>query len=172
MSSTEHENSLSYVEKIDVLNAMRNDVLDQSAQEVIRQSGKAGRQEGHKNALVELHNSFERAFLEAVGVALQLHPAQMKKIRYKKDRMRILGQNGVDYANLDGTQTAQVLSQIAQAILREDAIVTHDLHNLFPFWKEGWPMVQFDNAYKILVEDIHIHYQALIDALLDAVQAD
>jgi len=58
------------------------------------------------------------------------------------------------------------LAQVAQAIGREDATVTHDLHNIFPFWKEGWPMVQFDNAYKILAEDISIHYQATLDTLL------
>ncbi len=70
---------------------------------------------------------------------------------------------------IDGAETAQVLSAIAQAIVREDAIVTHDLHNIFPFWKEGWPMVQFDNAYKILEDDIRIHYQAVLDVLLRAV---
>jgi len=41
------------------------------------------------------------------------------------------------------------------------------LHNIFPFWKEGWPMVQFDSAYKILSEDISIHYQATLDKLLE-----
>ena len=59
-----------------------------------------------------------------------------------------------------------MLSQVAQAIIREDATVTQDLHNIFPFWKEGWPMVQFDNAYKVLEEDISIHYQAVLDVLL------
>ena len=38
--------------------------------------------------------------------------------------------------------------------------------SLFPFWKEGWPMVQFDNAYKVLAEDIAIHYQAMLDELI------
>ena len=170
MSSPENQNSLTGIEIIDILKAMRNDALDKVAHETIRQGGKAGRQESHKQALVDLHHTFETSFLEAVGLALNLHPAQMKKIRYKKDRIRILSQNGVDYGNLDGVETAQVLSQIAQAIVREDAIVTHDLHNAFPFWKEGWPMVQFDNAYKILLDDITIHYQNVIDALLDVVE--
>lgn len=88
-----------------------------------------------------------------------------KKIRYKKDRIRILKAKGIDYMDIDGAETAQVLSQVAQAILREDA-VRHDLHNIFPFWKEGWPMVQFDNAFNILNDDIRIHYQATLDALL------
>ncbi len=44
--------------------------------------------------------------------------------------------------------------KLLRAILREDTTVTHHLHNIFPFWKEGWPMVQFDNAYAILEDDI------------------
>lgn len=99
-------------------------------------------------------------------MALNLNEAQAKKIRYKKDRVRILKAKGIDYLAIDGAETAQVLSQVAQAIVREDAIVTHDLHNIFPFWKEGWPMVQFDSAYKILEDDISIHYQALLDVLI------
>jgi hypothetical protein len=58
------------------------------------------------------------------------------------------------------------LAQISQAIVREDAIVTHDLHDL-PIWKEGWPMVQFDNAYKILQEDISLHFHAFLDAMIE-----
>ena len=170
MSSPENQNALTSIEIIDILKAMQNDDLCREANEIIRQGGKAGRQESHKQALVSLHESFEKAFLEAVGLTLNLHPAQMKKIRYKKDRMRILAQYGVDYANLEGTETAQVLSQIAQAITREDAIVTKDLHNAFPFWKEGWPMVQFDNVYKILADDIKIHYEAALLALLAVVK--
>lgn len=90
-----------------------------------------------------------------------------KKIKYKKDRIRILKARGIDYLEIDGAETAQVLSQVAQAITREEAIVTRDLHNIFPFWKEGWPMVQLDNAYAILAEDIDIHYQATLDKLLE-----
>ncbi len=30
-------------------------------------------------------------------------------------------------------------------------------------------MVQFDNAYKILQEDIQIHYQAVLEALLSKI---
>ena len=59
------------------------------------------------------------------------------------------------------------MAQISQAIVREDAIVTHDLHNIFPFWKEGFPMVQFDNAYKILQEDISLHFHAFLDAMIE-----
>ena len=114
-----------------------------------------------------LHQSFEDKFVEAVTMALHLHEAQAKKIRYKKDRIRILKAKGIDYLAIDGAETAQVLGQVAQAILREDATVTHDLHNIFPFWKEGWPMVQFDSAFKILDEDINIHYQAVLDRLIE-----
>ena len=158
--------ALSDIEILDILQSMKKDELNTEAKEVIRQGGKAGRQEAHKEALVALNQSFEDKFVEAVSLALGLNTKQIKKIRYKKDRVRILKARGIDYMAIDGAETAQVLSQIAQAILREDAIVTHDLHNIFPFWKEGWPMVQFDNAYKILEDDIQIHYQAVLDALL------
>ena len=69
----------------------------------------------------------------------------------KQYNINVVDINDITYINLaiDGAETAQVLAQISQAIVREDAIVTHDLHDIFPFWKEGWPMVQFDNAYKI-----------------------
>ena len=158
--------SLTDIEILDILQSMKKDQLDVEAKEIIRNGGKAGRQEAHKQALIALNHSFEEKFVEAVTLALGLNPAQAKKIRYKKDRIRILKARGIDYMAIDGAETAQVLAQIAQAITREDAIVTKDLHNIFPFWKEGWPMVQFDSAYKILSEDIQLHYVALIDELL------
>lgn len=158
--------NLSDIEILDILRSMKNDVLNTEAKEMVRLGGKAGRQEAHKQALVALNTSFESKFVEAVSLALGLNEAQVKKIRYKKDRIRILKAHGIDYMAIDGAETAQVLAQIAQAITREDATVTHDLHNIFPFWKEGWPMVQFDNAYKILEDDISIHYQAVLDELL------
>ncbi len=163
---TDSSASLSDIEILDILQSMKSDVLNVEAQKIIREGGKAGRQEAHKQALVALHQSFEDKFVEAVTLALHLNEAQAKKIRYKKDRIRILKAKGIDYLAIDGAETAQVLGQVAQAIVREDAIVTHDLHNIFPFWKEGWPMVQFDSAYKILEDDINIHYQAVLDALI------
>ncbi|CAM4128096.1 hypothetical protein [Acinetobacter pragensis] len=158
--------NLSDIEILDILTSMKNDELTTEAKDIIREGGKAGRQESHKQALVALNHSFEEKFVEAVTLALQLNEGQSKKIRYKKDRIRILKVRGIDYMAIDGAETAQVLSQISQAITREDAIVTHGLHNIFPFWKEGWPMVQFDNAYTILAEDITIHYQGVLDALI------
>lgn len=157
---------LSDIEILDILQSMKKDELDVEAKEIIRNGGKVGRQEAHKNALVALNNSFEEKFVEAVTLALGLNAGQAKKIRYKKDRIRILKVRGIDYLAIDGAETAQVLSQVSQAITREDAIVTEGLHNIFPFWKEGWPMLQFDNAYKILSEDILIHYQATLDELI------
>lgn len=164
---TDSSASLSDIEILDILQSMKSDELNIEAQKIIREGGKAGRQESHKQALVALHQSFEDKFVEAVTMALHLNEAQAKKIRYKKDRIRILKAKGIDYLAIDGAETAQVLGQVAQAILREDATVTHDLHNIFPFWKEGWPMVQFDSAFKILDEDINIHYQAVLDRLIE-----
>ena len=46
-------------------------------------TGKAGRQEAHKQALVALNTNFEEKFVEAVTLALGLNAA-LKKIRYKK----------------------------------------------------------------------------------------
>ena len=158
---------LSDIEILDILQSMKKDELDIEAKEIIRNGGKAGRQEAHKLALVALNNNFEEKFVEAVTLALGLNAGQAKKIRYKKDRIRILKVRGIDYMAIDGAETAQVLSQVAQAIIREDSIVTEGLHNIFPFWKEGWPMVQFDNAYKILSEDISVHYQEVIQQLID-----
>ena len=144
---TDHSpETLSDIEILDILQSMKSDVLNTEANEVIRSGGKAGRQEAHKQALVKLNQAFEDKFVEAVTLALGLNEGQSKKIRYKKDRIR--------------------MSQVAQAIVREDATVTHDLHNIFPFWKEGWPMVQFDNVYKILEDDIRIHYEAVLEALI------
>ena len=165
---TEHSpEQLSDIEKRDILTAMKDDTLDTRAEEIIRAGGKIGRQDSHRDALVALNQTFEQNFVEAVTLAFNLNQAQAKKIRYKKDRIRILKAHGIDYMNIDGAETAQVLAQVAQAITREEATVTHDLHNIFPFWKEGWPMVQFDNAYKILAEDIQIHYDAVLEALLE-----
>lgn len=163
---TDSSASLSDIEILDILQSMKSDELNVDAKKIIRDGGKAGRQEAHKQALVALNQSFEDKFVEAVTLALNLNEAQAKKIRYKKDRVRILKAKGINYLAIDGAETAQVLSQVAQAIVREDAVVTHDLHNIFPFWKEGWPMVQFDSAYKILEDDISIHYQALLDVLI------
>lgn len=163
---TDSSASLSDIEILDILQSMKSDELNVEAKKIIREGGKAGRQESHKQALVALHDSFEEKFVEAATLALHLNEAQAKKIRYKKDRIRILKAKGIDYLAIDGAETAQVLAQVAQAILREDATVTHDLHNIFPFWKEGWPMVQFDSAFKILDEDIMIHYQAVLDTLI------
>ena len=157
--------SLSDIEILDILQSMKKDKLDTEANEIIRNGGKAGRQEAHKQALVALNTSFEEKFVEAVTLALGLNSGQAKKIRYKKDRIKTFKQHGLDYQNIDGAETAQILSLIAQAIVYEDATVTADLDNTFPFWKEGYPMVQFDNTYSILAEDINLHFQQVLQEL-------
>ena len=70
--------TLSDIEILDILQTMKNDELDTEAKEVIRQGGKAGRQEAHKQALVVLNQSFEEKFVEAVSLALNLNEAQIK----------------------------------------------------------------------------------------------
>ena len=111
---TDSSASLSDIEILDILQSMKSDELNVEAKEIIRNGGKAGRQESHKQALVALHQSFEEKFVEAVTLALHLNDAQAKKIRYKKDRIRILKAKGIDYLALDGAETAQVLAQVAQ----------------------------------------------------------
>lgn len=83
MTDQSHE-SLTDIEILDILQSMKKDELDVEAKEIIRNGGKAGRQEAHKQALVVLNHSFEEKFVEAVTLALGLNPAQAKKIRYKK----------------------------------------------------------------------------------------
>ena len=141
--------------------------LAKSANQVLQRSNKAQRQESYKQALLELNQAFEDHLLQAVMLAFGLNAGQAKKVRYKKDRVRVFKQHNIDYTAIDGAETAQILSWIAQSIVYEDAIVTHDLDNAFPFWKEGFPMVQFDNTYTILLEDIQIHYEMVLDALIE-----
>lgn len=142
--------------------------LDIAAQSkaALQRSNKAQRQESYKQALVELNQSFEEALADVVALRFKLHPGQRRKLHFKKDRIRILKQHGINYPAIEGYETVQVLLHIVQSIVFEEAIVTAALNDAFPFWKEGFPMVQFENTYKILAADIHIHYQALIDALL------
>lgn len=140
--------------------------LAKSANQVLQRSNKTQRQESYKQALLELNQAFEEHLLQVVMLAFGLSAAQAKKVRYKKDRVRVFKQHHIDYAAIDGAETAQVLSWIAQSIVYEDSIVTHDLDNAFPFWKEGFPMVQFDNTYAILLEDIQVHYEKVLDALI------
>jgi hypothetical protein len=150
-------------EKLEKLQQMD---LTKSSTQLLQRSNKAQRQESYKKALVELNASFEQHLAGAISIRLDLHSGQTRKLRFKKDRIRLLKQHGIDYLSIDGANTAQVLSLISQSIIHEDAVVTPDLNDAFPFWKEGYSMVQFDNTFDILAEDIQIHYQALIEHLL------
>lgn len=146
--------------------ALKQVELAKTANQSLQRSNKAQRQESYKQALLDLNQAFEEYLVQAVLLAFHLNAGQAKKVRYKKDRIRVFKQHDIDYAAIDGAETAQVLSWIAQSIVYEDAIVTHDLDNTFPFWKEGFPMVQFDNTYKVLVEDIQLHYEMILDQLI------
>ena len=109
--------SLSDIEILDILQSMKSDELNVEAKEMIRKAGKVGRQEAHRDALVQLNQVFEDRFVEAVTLALALNEGQAKKIRYKKDRIRILKARGIDYMAIDGAETAQVLSCLVRKIL-------------------------------------------------------
>mgnify|MGYP001492449903 CR=1 FL=1 len=50
---------LSDIEILDILQSLKKDKLDAEANKIIRNGGKAGRQEAHKQALVALNTSFE-----------------------------------------------------------------------------------------------------------------
>ncbi|MCH4248907.1 MAG: hypothetical protein LKF82_13945 [Acinetobacter populi] len=163
MSNNSRSLSPELSEKLHDLKKVRLSTL---SDKVIQRGGKTQRQESFKHALVELNQSFEDYLSQAITLRFQLHPGQAKKVRFKKDRIRILKQHGIDYLQIDGAETAQVLLLITQSIVFEDAVVTPDLNDVFPFWKEGYPMVQFDNTYTILAEDIQLHFEALIDTLL------
>lgn len=152
-----------YAQQLEKLKAV---TLADSANKLLQRSNKAQRQESYKKALVELNASFEEYLAEAISIRFDLHAGQARKLRFKKDRIRLLKQHGIDYLSIDGANTAQVLSLISQSIVHEDAVVTADLNDAFPFWKEGYPMVQFDNTFDILTEDIQVHFQALIQTLL------
>lgn len=150
--------------------ALKQVELAKTANQSLQRSNKAQRQESYKQALLDLNQAFEEYLVQAVLLAFHLNAGQAKKVRYKKDRIRVFKQHGIDYAAIDGAETAQVLSWIAQSIVYEDAIVTHDLDNTFPFWKEGFPMVQFDNAYNILAEDITVHFIEVLKALVQVIE--
>ena len=55
---TDSSASLSDIEILDILQSMKSDELNVEAKEIIRNGGKAGRQESHKQALVALHQIF------------------------------------------------------------------------------------------------------------------
>ncbi len=71
--------SLSDIEIFRHFTVDEKDKLDTEANEIIRNGGKAGRQEAHKQALVALNTNFEEKFVEAVTLALGLNAAQAKK---------------------------------------------------------------------------------------------
>lgn len=156
----------STVEKLERLQQLQHVDLTELSTKVIQRSSKVQRQESYKQALVELNRTFEQYLLEAVTLAFSLHPGQAKKMRYKKDRIKIFKQHGMDYLSIDGAETALILGLISHAIIYDDATVTTDLNDAFPFWKEGFPMVQFDNTYEILSEDIQIHFQNILTTFL------
>ena len=152
---------------LDQLERLQHQSLTEKSHKLIRTSSKAEKQNTYKKALSQLAQSFDEALVEAVALRFDLHAGQRKKLHFKKDRIKILQQHGIDYTAIDGYATAQTLALISQSIAHEDAVVTDELNDVFPFWKTGYPMVQLDNAYAILAEDIQLHYEQLIEALIN-----
>lgn len=141
--------------------------LSENARKLIQSSNKAQRKQSYGKALIELANQFDDKLSEAMQLAFNLHAGQIKKLKFKKDRIKIFKQHGIDYPQLDGYQTAEVLSLIRQSLIHEDGVVTTALHDAFHFWKEGFEMVQLDLAFETLAEDIQIHFGLIIDQLLE-----
>ena len=125
--------ALSDIEILDILQSMKKDELNTEAQAAIRQGGKAGRQEAHKAALVALNQSFEDKFVEAVSLALGLNAAQIKKIRYKKDRIRILKARGIDYMAIVALEPRKCCYQFAKQIFGKIPFFTLTFQKIFHF---------------------------------------
>ncbi|MFB2537943.1 MULTISPECIES: hypothetical protein [unclassified Acinetobacter] len=149
------------------LHQLKQQNLSENIRQQLQRSNKSQRQESYQQALVNLANRFDDAVIEALTLRFNLHAGQAKKLKFKKDRIKILKQHGIDYVSLDGYETAEILSLIRQAIIHEDGMVTEALDGAFHFWKHGFEMVQLDNNFELLAEDIQIHFEILIDALLD-----
>lgn len=153
------------------LTGLKQEALDQTAQDFIREHlTKANAAETYKQAFIFLYQDYEEILQQVTRVAFGLNEAQAKKILYKKDRIRLFKKHGIDFNTLAGSDAVNTLSLIVNA-LHYEGMVTEALANKFPYWKEGFNMVQLDQAYKKLAPQCTEHYQALLDALIEHVAA-
>jgi hypothetical protein len=143
--------------------------LDQTAQAFIQKTlTKANATETYKQAFIVLCQAYEERLQQASIAAFGLNEGQAKKILYKKDRVRLFKKHGIDFNALESAEAANTLSLVVNA-LHYEGIVTEALANKFPYWKEGFNMVQLDKAYNKLAPQCIAHDAALLDALIDFV---
>ncbi len=152
--------------QLDTLNGLKAQALDESAQQFIREHlNKTNAEATYKQAFNELYQAYEEGLQQATIAAFGLNDAQAKKILYKKDRVRLFRKHGIDFDALTSADAISTLGLIVNA-LHYEGIVTEALANKFPYWKEGFNMVQLDQAYKKLAPQCVAHYEALLDALI------
>lgn len=159
------------VNSLAILNGLKAQPLDQSAQDFIQEHlRKVNSEATYKQALILLYQVYEDALQQATIAAFGLNAAQAKKILYKKDRVRLFRKHGIDFDALAGAEAISTLGLVVNA-LHYEGIVTEALQDKFPYWKEGFNMVQLDQAYKKLVPQCVAHYEALLDALISYASA-
>lgn len=148
------------------LTSLKQTALDDKAQAFIQKHlTKANEAETYGEAFNLLYQAYEDGLQQATIAALGLNDFQSKKILYKKDRIRLFKKHSIDFNSLEGVEAINTLSLIVNA-LHYEGIVTQALTNKFPYWKEGFNMVQLDKAYKNLAPQCVAHYNALIDVLI------
>jgi hypothetical protein len=153
------------------LNSLKAQALDETAQQFIQEHLKKPNAEAvYKQAFNELYQAYEEGLQQATIAAFGLNAAQAKKILYKKDRVRLFRKHGIDFDALTSADAISTLGLIVNA-LHYEGIVTEALANKFPYWKEGFNMVQLDQAYKKLAPQCVAHYEALLDALIEHASA-
>lgn len=153
------------------LTGLKQQALDQSAQAFIDKNlTRSNEAETYKQAFILLYQAYEEALQQATITAFNLNDFQAKKILYKKDRVRLFKKHCIDFNALSGTEAVNTLSLIVNA-LHYEGLVTEALADKFPYWKEGFNMVQLDQAYKKLAPETVAHYQALLDTLIGYINA-
>ena len=164
LSSNSPEQAITY------LNSLKQTALDEEAHAFIRKTlTKSNEASTYTQAFSLLYQRYEEMLQQATIAAFGLNDFQAKKILYKKDRIRLFKKHGIDFNALAGADAMNTLSLIVNASHYE-GLVTEALADKFPYWKEGFAMVQLDQAYKKLVPQCIEHQQALLDALINVVQ--
>lgn len=166
-----HLNQSSAEQVTAFLNELKQKNLSQEAQDFIRQNlNKTNEVATYSQAFILLYQAYEDILQQTTITVFGLNDFQAKKILYKKDRIRLFKKHGIDFNALENADAVNTLSLVVNA-LHYEGLVTEALANKFPYWKEGFNMVQLDKAYKKLSVETESHYQALLDALIAYVNA-